>query len=801
MNTLIAVGGWLSNPHRLQNQMYSLFAASMGLWPLSVYLIVTSTTPEQALLYMRVAGCIAIFFLVAFQLMCLSISSGESKFRSIAKRSLPLVVLSAAVASLCFSPFFVGEVIMPDPLNPEAPINPAPLEPLGFHIVNGYIILSFFITLGYFLKRLRKLSGLQNAELQYTMLGLGACLALATILSLAVPVLIPGVNTLPFGPLGTMPMNLIILYGIATQRILSVSAARFVGMAFFDLGDLAPHLLAAITLAFSMSPVNGVLQEFSRRLFINPGSSDIRTVADQATEMFEKISTTDEILGRFLEILDESIDAEYIRVLLLEREWFKEWVPPDSGSRRNLIELEPSNALIQHLDHHQEPLTIDSLRRIRSTAQLRKVMQTMEECGTQLAIGIFFQGRHLGALMLGPRLSGRIYGAAEQDALQILSNQLAVALENANLYTEVENNRIYNDILVDNLVSGVIAVNREGEITVFNRESQRITGMDGDQILGKPLSCIPRVLADTLRLTLQTDVQVTDQEAILPNNGDEPTPIRMGSSLFHSAHGDVLGALLVVSDLTARKKLETLVRRSDRLASIGTLSAGMAHEIKNPLVTIKTFTELFPERHQDADFRETFASLVSQEVHRIDRLVNQLLHFARPAKANLQSRSLDTILGSSISLMQEQFKQKNITLESSLSAGEAIIQADANLLDQAIINLMLNAVDSMETGGTLTVLTDYQDFPWHVREQSNDHPETSYVHLMIRDTGCGMAKEAIAPVFDPFFSTKSHGTGLGLSIAHGIIKEHNGLIDVESQQNVGTAFHLYFPVVSKEVPV
>jgi PAS domain S-box-containing protein len=819
-NMLIAAGGFLSNRHRLQNMMFSLFAVAMGCWPMSVYLIVTSTTPEDAMMFMSIASYVAAFFLVAFQLLCISISSGDTKFRTVFKRAFYPIVLTQIFGLLSFAPFFISGVTMPDAENPF----PVPVGAVGFHIVNGYVILCFFITLGYFVRKLRKLTGVQKAELQYAMLGLASCLVVATVLSLAVPLLLKDFNTLPFGPLGTIPMNLIILYGIATQRILSVSnllqrftaygllagylstlysliffVSRLVMGSFVD-GDLIPHLLAAVTLAFSMSPVNGVLQEFSRRLFINPGSTDIRKVADQAKEIFAAISTTDAILQRFVKILDQSgIDAERSKILLVDRDILSEWIPPSGPSRADTIQLDSSNSLIRHLVHHQEPLTRDSLRRMRPTASLRSVSQTMDEYGVQLAIGIFFKGRLLGSILLGPRLSGRIYSSSEQDALQILSNQLAVALENANLYTEVENNRIYNDILVDNLVSGVIAVNREGEVTVFNREAQRITGTVGDNILGKPLSCMPQIFADTLRLTLQSGVQVTDQEAVLSQNDDEPTPIRMGSSLFHSAHGDPLGALLVVSDLTARKKLELLVRRSDRLASIGTLSAGMAHEIKNPLVTIKTFAELLPERYQDADFRDTFAGLVSQEVQRIDRIVNQLLHFARPAKANLSAGSLDAIIENSIGLMQEQMKLKNIQFELSLGTGDTFIEADANLLDQALINLMFNAVDSMAPGGTLTVLTDHEEPPWHVREQASDDFETDYIHLMVRDTGCGISKESISQVFDPFFTTKSHGTGLGLSIAHGIIKEHNGLVDVESQPDVGTAFHLFFPLTSKEV--
>ena len=167
----------------------------------------------------------------------------------------------------------------------------------------------------------------------------------------------------------------------------------------------------------------------------------------------------------------------------------------------------------------------------------------------------------------------------------------------------------------------------------------------------------------------------------------------------------MVGVILVFSDQTKLKKLEMQVRRTDRLASLGTLSAGMAHEIKNPLVTIKTFTQLLPERYQDEDFRDTFSSLLSHEVDRIDRIVNQLLNFARPAKPTLCPISLHGILDHCMRLIHEQLRQKHIFLEETLDADFDMINGDQDQLEQIIINFFLNAIDAMEGGGKLLVNT------------------------------------------------------------------------------------------------
>jgi two-component system sensor histidine kinase AtoS len=424
-----------------------------------------------------------------------------------------------------------------------------------------------------------------------------------------------------------------------------------------------------------------------------------------------------------------------------------------------------------------------------------------------LAMGIFSRDHLAGVLLLGARKSGRIYGATEQGALQVLCGQLAVAIENAELFTEVQNAKIYNETLLENLTSGVIAAGTDDRITVFNNEAGQITGLNPQELLDGSLSALPPELAEPLIATLRTGERQQDREIRL-HVGNSDVIIRVSTSIFHGQNLEVLGALIVLTDITAIKRLEHQIRRSDRLASLGTLSAGMAHEIKNPLVSLKTFAQLLPERYQDSDFRDTFSNLIGHEIDRIDSLVNQLLRFARPAKPILKPLHAHEILEKALTLVGHRLYQKDIKLSRAWSADTDTIHGDADQLEQVFLNFFLNAMDAMKTHGELAVKTEIRaDEQWvnpksYSNGENNGHGEgREALRITIRDSGEGIRAEDLPHVFDPFFTTKDYGTGLGLSVVHGIIQEHGGQIEVESELQKGTAFHISFPLVRSDSKV
>ena len=316
----------------------------------------------------------------------------------------------------------------------------------------------------------------------------------------------------------------------------------------------------------------------------------------------------------------------------------------------------------------------------------------------------------------------------------------------------------------------------------------------GSKSTGHPIASAAPLVA-SFDETFRSGLEIMDRELVVERNDELHIPIRLSCSVFHNHTGALLGVLGVFSDLTLLKKLEDQVRRSDRLSSIGTLAAGMAHEIKNPLVSISTFTQLLPERYEDEDFRNTFSRLIGKEVQRIDSIVSRLLKFSRPAKPFLQAIRLHAALEDSMNLISQQLRRKDIRLEKNLDAVNDLINGDVDLLSQAFINFFLNAIEAMQEGGTLTVSTVEIRSKWY---SSRHGGSGTRIRLSIADTGCGIPAKDLARIFDPFFTTKSSGTGLGLSVSHSIIDEHDATLEVETEEGKGTTFNLLFPVLSEK---
>ncbi len=448
-----------------------------------------------------------------------------------------------------------------------------------------------------------------------------------------------------------------------------------------------------------------------------------------------------------------------------------------------------------------EPVCAEIIARLRPTEALQQVRQQFAELDASIAIGVFRKSDIQSVVLLSSRANGRIYDKSEQDGLQILCNQFAVALENAQLYTEMQDSKIRNEIMLDQLVSGVIVASPDRTITLFNHEAQRITGIPDDAAIGKPIGILPRAIQMALETTLETKTGVRNMDATLynPDTEEESANIRMGSAFLLGHDGKPMGALLVFTDITELKGLEEQVRRTDQLSSVGTLAAGMAHEIKNPLVTIKTFSQLLPKRYNDEDFRHDFSSLVAHEVSRIDGIVNELLSFSKPAKPHLIPMKLQDTIAQTLKLTHEQRALNHIDLTTKYNASNDEIFGDAKLLSQALINLKLNAIEAIGEGGNITIGTINCNYRFASPDTRERATTKKCIRLQITDTGKGIERDKLQKIFDPFFTSKSEGTGMGLSVAHGIISEHHGVIEVESEPGRGTTFYVYIPVLEEGI--
>lgn len=234
-------------------------------------------------------------------------------------------------------------------------------------------------------------------------------------------------------------------------------------------------------------------------------------------------------------------------------------------------------------------------------------------------------------------------------------------------------------------------------------------------------------------------------------------------------------------EATARKlqSAQGRLMQQERMVAAGKLAMGLAHEIKNPLAAIKTFTEFLPERYDDADFRQEFSEVVGEEVNRISRIVQSLSDFAKPILLKIETMDVQKVLKDTATLLSNDCLKRNVKLQQSFEPQPILLPGDPNQLKQACLNLCLNALDAMDKGGTLSASCQYQSGEAVIR---------------ISDTGTGIAKEHLPQLFDPFFSTKQSGMGLGLAVVKQIVDHHLGSIRVESELGAGTTFEIRLPL-------
>lgn len=809
---------YFTNTNRAANRFFFVLSLVLTLWFACLGAGSMALVPERIAFWIRQSSAAAALIPTAVAMLLLAIVHRDDPIHRTFYRARRWILGYLPVVLLCQTRFFLVEAHMPLPPRIVAVPEYGP----GFLLYAAYFLMSFFLLATRFVRFLRTLTGMDRTELQFVLLG--TCAGLGTgITALLLPILAGNTDAIQFLPLSALVLDGVLTYGMATQRVMDIPdvlrrvtaftlLAAYLILLYFlvwtvslrTFGLIMPRpdglsrLLATAAIVISLVPANGLLQRFANRLFSRVEDLNVAATMQQADAILSSIGTLDALLEEFCLLVGKALGTDRVFVLLNDSRGYAQAYPRQA---KTPIVLAADDVIVRVLRDHPEPLVPELSQRIQRSGDLTSAAQRLQAMSIAAAIGIYSKTGVEGLLLLGPRHSRRIYGAPEQETLNLLCRQLTVAMENARLYTQLQDSKMYHEILLDNLVSGVVAVDADGRITVINREAQRISRLHAADAIGHPLSVLPLPLARALENTLERHVGFRDHELTIHHAIGEETVVRLGSSVFRGHAGRILGALAVFHDMNAVRRLELQVRRTDRLASVGTLAAGMAHEIKNPLVTIKTFTQLLPERYDDADFRETFSSLLGQEVVRIDSIVNQLLHFSRPAKPKLEPSALHAILDASLGLMAQQIRQAGIEIDRRYEAEDDTIRADEHQLNQVFINLFLNALEAMKPGGRLTVATEtlrpQPEIPglW----ATPDSP--AQIRVSVRDTGEGIALENIGRVFDPFFTTKTQGTGLGLSVAHGIVHEHGGMIDVESEPGRGTTFTITLPLIRKEAAV
>ena len=262
---------------------------------------------------------------------------------------------------------------------------------------------------------------------------------------------------------------------------------------------------------------------------------------------------------------------------------------------------------------------------------------------------------------------------------------------------------------------------------------------------------------------------------------------------------DELGELAhAFNDMTAQlarvRDLEERLRRADRLAALGTMAAGIAHDIRNPLTSILIFSQLMSLHHDDPDVRQKFDRVVPRELERVQGVIEDMMELARPAALNLEPTNLNEVLTQALELYEEQAATQGVKVAREFDPDLPFCNADRKRLHRCISNLLANAIQAMAKGGDLAVHTSLVSDVPAAASPSAGAPPDAMIRVTIADTGQGIQPDRLSSIFDPFYTTKEKGLGLGMAITHRIVEDHTGTIDVQSQVGLGTTFTIHLPV-------
>jgi PAS domain S-box-containing protein len=392
---------------------------------------------------------------------------------------------------------------------------------------------------------------------------------------------------------------------------------------------------------------------------------------------------------------------------------------------------------------------------------------------------------------------GRLAEAFNHMASEVAHQR--TALENANTelrrgFEELADLKSYTDNILASLTTGIVTIDLEGRVVTLSPAAELMTGFFAGEVRGRYCTEVfahTPDLAELLMETLASHVPAPGVTVTLRRRNGRAMPVELSAAPLRGGESKELGVIGVFRDLTRVQQLEDRLRRSDRLAAIGKLAAGLAHEIKNPLTSLLTFSRHLSRRFEDPDFRAKFLSVVPRELERINTIVERLLELARPARLTFKPLRLPALLERVLELYGDRLEAQSIRVLRDWRRDVPAVWVDQEALYRALVNLVANALDAMPRGGTLTLRVTWSEAETLVGGRA----ATRRVAVEVEDSGTGIEPADLDRVFNPFFSTKEGGTGLGLALTQKIIEDHGGSIDVRSAPGAGALFRIVLPLM------
>ncbi|MCS6951609.1 MAG: ATP-binding protein [Bryobacteraceae bacterium] len=614
------------------------------------------------------------------------------------------------------------------------------------------------------------------------------------------------------------------VYTLATLAVIGVFYGLIFSLGRFEELSPAAGILLIVIAAFVFQPIRAWIQEQLDRYYFYKDRYDYRrTLIEFARELGAE-TDLDAMLDAVAERLMRTLSVERVAVFVASENETGFALELAAGGERGAWLSDPSRPLdlsflsatpakpYLFFERPRHPLDVVSRQWPAS------VRRTLADLDLTYYIPCSVRGRTIAWLGLSRTTKGDFLSSDDVELLLTLAGYLAIANENARHYRSLqrkveENERLreFNENIVESINVGIVAAGLEDRVESWNHRMEELTGIPRQMALGQPLARLfpPELAAQFERVREHTGIHHIYKFSLgrpalaastgLGGNGSsgngDGTAAReeAGEAIVNIAvaplvtrEGQRIGRLIIFDDITERAELERRLVQADKLSSIGLLAAGVAHEVNTPLAVISTYAQMLAKQISGDQQKAALLDKIAKQTFRASEIVNALLNFSRTSPKEFTEVDLGRVIRETLSLIEHQLARARIEVRLELEEPLPLLRGDAGKLQQVFLNLFLNARDAMEEGGVLGVRA---------------RPSERGVEVEVSDTGRGIPPEHLHRIYDPFFTTKPSrkGTGLGLAVTYGIVREHGGLIDVESKPGQGTRFHLDFPAVKKAV--
>jgi PAS domain S-box-containing protein len=797
---------WQRTPDRVWNRLFAAYATGAALWTFLNFLIMTAGDAQSAALWLRLTHpvvalgiCLGVDFAWTFPDRIDYVS---------ATRRMMLYAIGLLFGAVALAPNLIKSITLQPGTISVVNVEYGPaFAPFGLFVIVALVYADLVM-----LRKALRLRGLQQAQVIYVLAGLVGT-HISGILAIIVIPLVWGTTAYSGWGAGGQIITLAGMgYAIAKHRLMRPQAGirrlasatiALVGVfVVFNVALLAlrPYLAWSTFQSRDVWSVLGMAMGIAvvflyRRVHaaLERDSSARLGLATPSTHILRTLNAQD-VLDLLARTLAQRLEATSV-VVYLRDEALKKFVPHAWHAREDeqgvvLNPIPVTSRIVVTLDRavptagEPEPLSLDSIRRFHAREEVNALVRGFEALRAEVIAPMVWEKRLIGLVVVGPKNTDDMYAAEDYAFASHMTLQACLALSNAKLYAETARLKDFNENILREMDNAVLVTSPEGRIIVFNNAAERLFGIPVEQAEGAPMDVLPVKIARCIRAVLNTGRVFASQHTEVQRENAEPIPVACSVSSLRGNGSDASAVIAVVSDLTLLRELERERAEAERLSIIRRISTGMAHEIRNPLVAIRTFTELAPDRMDDPEFRSTFLAVAQQEIDRIDKLVGDLMSLSKPAGAVIEPVPIDVICKQVLRSVSGIAESKQVSVGFTSDELSVLPMGDSGRMHQAILNLVTNAIDEEPAGGSIRV---------SVRE-GEDESGTREIVISVHNANSYIPPEKIEEIFRPFYSDKEHGTGLGLAICQTIVEEHDSEIIVNSEPDSGTEFVIRMPI-------